>query len=370
MRTVRGLTSRRSASSAPVQSRGDCSNESNRSSRADRLARTRFADELPGFGVPVARVRELVEHWRDRFDGRALEARLNSYPQLTTEIDGQLIHFLHVRSGKDGALPLILTHGWPGSIVEYLDVLDPLTEAGFDVVLPSVPGFGFSGPTRETGWNRYRIARAWTELMARCGYERYGAVGNDGGAMISPEVGRLAPERVVGVHVTQIFSFPSGDPAEMADLTEEEAAGLAHLKWFWDTIGAFNVLLSQQPQTVAHALVDSPAGLAGWNGQLMVEQDVEFAVANLAIYWFTRTAASSMRLYREDSLAEPPSGQTTVPLGLAAFANDFQSIRRFAERDHVNIVSWHTYDEGSHYAAHDATKTLVNDVVTFFEGLR
>ncbi|WP_236796424.1 epoxide hydrolase family protein [Amycolatopsis sp. GM8] len=333
---------------------------------ADRLSRTRFADELPGYGVPVARVRELVEYWRDHFDWRALEARLNAYPQFTTEIDGQHIHFLHVRSSVPDAFPLILTHGWPGSVVEYLDVIEPLTAAGYDLVIPSMPGYGFSGPTTETGWSRYRIAQAWASLMDLLGYDRYEAVGNDGGSMISPEVGRIAPDHVVGVHVTQIFSFPSGDPAEMAGLSEEETAALAHLKWFWDTIGAFNVLHSQQPQTVAHALMDSPAGLAGWNGQLMLDQDLDFTVANLAVYWLTRTAASAIRLYREDSLAQPPTGPTTVPLALASFAGDFQSIRRFAERDHKNIVSWHTYGAGGHYAAHQATEDLVTDIVSFF----
>jgi pimeloyl-ACP methyl ester carboxylesterase len=337
---------------------------------ADRLARTRFAEELPGYGVPVARVRELVEYWRDSFDWRALEARLNSYPQFTTEIDGQNIHFLHVRSSVPGAFPLILTHGWPGSVVEYLDVIEPLTAAGYDLVIPSMPGYGFSGPTTESGWSRYRIAKAWTELMARLGYDRYGAVGNDGGSMISPEVGRLAPEHVAGVHVTQLFSFPSGDPAEMAELSEDEAAALEHLQWFWESMGAFNTLQSQQPQTLAHALFDSPAGLAGWNGQLMLDQDIDFTVANLAVYWFTGTAASSMRLYYEDAKAEPPTGPTTVPLALAGFANDFQSIRRFAERDHKNIVSWHTYDTGGHYAAHQATDELVGDLKAFFADLR
>jgi pimeloyl-ACP methyl ester carboxylesterase len=341
---------------------------------ADRLARTRFADELPGvgtdYGVPVDRVRELVEHWRDGFDWRALEAKLNSYPQFTTEIDGQNIHFLHIKSEDSNAFPLILTHGWPGSIVEYLDVIEPLVERGFHLVIPSIPGFGFSGPTREVGWNRYRIARAWAELMARLGYDRYGAVGNDGGSMISPEVGRVAPEHVAGVHVTQLYSFPSGDPSEMADLSADEAAALEHLQWFWEKIGAFNTLQTQQPQTVAHALVDSPAGLAGWNGQLLLDQDKDFAVAHIAIYWLTGTAASSLRLYYEDGKAEHPTEPTTVPIGLAGFANDFQSIRRFAERDHKNITSWHTYDTGGHYAAHQATDTLVADLTTFFADIK
>ncbi|WP_431905394.1 epoxide hydrolase family protein [Amycolatopsis thermoflava] len=339
---------------------------------ADRLARTRFSEELADggadYGVPVARVRELVEYWRDGYDWRAFEASLNAHPQFTTEIDGQNVHFLHVRSAREDALPLILTHGWPGSVVEYLDVIEPLSR-DFHLVIPSIPGFGFSGPTRERGWNRYRVAKAWAELMARLGYERYGAVGNDGGSLISPEVGRVDPSHVVGVHVTQIFSFPSGDPAEMADLTPEEGSALEHLQWFWSKMGAFNQLQAQQPQTLAHALADSPAGLAGWNGQLLAGLDDDFVVTNLAIYWLTETTASSMRFYWEDAQTEPPAEPTTVPLALAGFANDFQSIRRFAERDHKNIVSWHTYDVGGHYAAHQAPAELVQDIRQFFGSL-
>lgn len=341
----------------------------------DRLARARWADQLPGtgseYGIPVEQVQAWAEHWRTRFDWRALEDRLNAYPQFTTEIDGQNIHFLHVRSGRPDATALILTHGWPGSVVEYLDVIEPLTAAGYDVVIPSLPGFGFSGPTTDRGWNLHRTARAWVELMARLGYQRYGAVGNDAGSMISPEVGRYDPDHVVGVHVTQLFSFPSGDPAEMADLAEDEQAALAHLTWFWETMGAFNVLQSQAPQTLAHALADSPTGLLGWNGQLLVGLDDEFVVANAAIYWFTQTSGSSIRFYREMARDEErPDGPTTVPTALAGSTNDFLSIRRFVDRDHANVVRWNVYDTPGHYAAHQATDVLVQDVLEFFDGLR
>ena len=179
-----------------------------------------------------------------------------------TAIDGQDIHFLHVRSPQPDAFPLVLTHGWPGSVVEYLDVIAPLTAAGFDLVIPSLPGYGFSGPTHETGWNRYRMAKAWAELMRRLGYERYGAVGNDAGSMINPELGRIDPEHMVGSHVTQIFSFPSGDPAEMSDLTEEEQQQLGTLQWFYENKFSFNQLMSQQPQTLAYALADSPSAFS------------------------------------------------------------------------------------------------------------
>lgn len=239
----------------------------------------------------------------------------------------------------------------------------------FHLVIPSLPGSGFSGPTHERGWNRYRIARAWVALMQRLGYTRYGAVGNDAGSLISPEVGRIDPEQVVGVHVTQLFSFPSGDPVEMANLTSEEQAALQHLQWFWETMGAFNQLQSQAPQTIAHAIADSPAGLLGWLGQLIALDD-DFTLTNIMIHWLCRTAGSSMRLYYEDAKAEHPHQPTTVPIGLAGFANDFQSIRRLVERDHQQIVQWHTYDVGGHYAAHQAPVVLAKDVRQFFQSLR
>ncbi|RMI33349.1 epoxide hydrolase family protein [Nocardia stercoris] len=358
----------------------------------DRLRRALWPDELPGtadtYGVPGDRVRGLAKYWLEEFDWRALESKLNAYPQFVTEIDGEDIHFLHVRSSRPDATPVILTHGWPGSILEYLDIVTLLTEPesaddpAFHVVLPSLPGFGFSGPTRSTGWNRYRTAAAWVELMDRLGYERYGAIGNDGGSMISPEIGRLAPERVTGVHVTQLFSFPSGDPAEMADLSEADTAALQHLQWFHQNKMAFNTLHSQQPQTLAYALADSPVGLLGWNAQLFGESlDAEFVIGNVAIYWLTGTSGSSTRFYYEDAhTTDHPQGPTTTPTALAMFAGDFRSIRRFAERDHANIVSWNSYDSGSvrgggndaagHYAAHEAPEILVDDIRRFFGRLR
>jgi epoxide hydrolase len=356
----------------------------------DRLRRAIWPDELPGvgdsYGQPASRIRALARYWLEDFDWRATEARLNSYPQFTTEIDGERIHFLHVRSPRPDATPLILTHGWPGSVLEYLDVIGPLTEpaeAGapaFHLVIPSLPGFGFSGPTRSAGWNRYRTARAWATLMARLGYGRYGAVGNDAGSMVSPELGRIDGEHVLGVHVTQLFSFPSGDPAEFEGMSAADMAAMQHLQWFYENKFSFNTLHSQQPQTLAFALADSAAGLLAWNGQLFGESlDPEFIVANVAVYWLTGTAGSSIRFYYEDAHGEQPSGPTTVPTGLAMFAGDFQSIRKFADRDHANIVSWHSYgtrapagtqtDAAGHYAAHEATGVLVADIREFFASL-
>jgi pimeloyl-ACP methyl ester carboxylesterase len=356
----------------------------------DRLDRTIWPDELPGagwdYGVPLGYVKELAGYWRTGYDWRAWEARLNQYPQFITAIDGQSIHFLHVRSPEPEALPLILTHGWPGSIVEFLELIGPLTDPrahggdpadAFHVVLPSLPGFGFSGPTHETGWNRYRTARAWAALMQRLGYDRYGAAGNDAGSMVSPELGRIDPEHVAGVHVTQVFSFPGGDPAELADLTAEEQRELETLQWFYQNKISFNTLMSQQPQTLAFALLDSPTGLLAWNAQLFgfAERghdplDADFTLTNVMLYWLTRTAASAARFYYEDAHATHPTEPTSVPMGVAAFGGDFSGIRRFAQRDHRNIVRWSTFDRGGHFAAHKVPDLLVEEIRAFFRTLR
>lgn len=350
----------------------------------DRLVRTRWPDELPGvggnYGLPLDYVKGLVAYWRDGYDWRVWEAKMNTYPQFTTTVDGQNIHFLHVRSPEPDAFPLILSHGWPGSVVEYLRVIGPLTDprtygddpaAAFHLVIPSLPGFGFSGPTTKTGWNRYRIARTWAALMDRLGYARYGAVGNDFGSMVSPEVGRVAPDHVVGAHVTQIYSLPSGDPAELADLSPKDQSALEMFQWFAENRMAYLTLQSTQPQTLAFALMDSPVGQLAWNSQLFGEAvDADFALTNVTLYWLTRTAASAARSYYENFHAEHPTEPTTVPLGVAAFADDFSGIRRFAERDHTNIVHWTEFDRGGHYPAHQEPDLLVSDIRRFFHPLR
>jgi epoxide hydrolase len=351
-----------------------------------RLAATRWAPAEPAgggaYGVPLSRLQRLVAGWK-QFDWRGCEDRLNAYPQFRTSIDGQPVHFLHVRSAVPDAFPVILSHGWPGSVFEYLDLVDwlvdPVAHGGepadaFDVVVPSLPGFGFSGPALAPGWGTRRIAAAWTELMARLGYDRYGAIGNDAGSMISPEMGRLEPGRVAGVHVTQLFSFPGGDQEELAGLDEDEQAAVSVLQWFWQHKGAFNVLQGQQPQTLAHALSDSPAGLLAWNAQLFDDAlDDEFVLANVALYWLTNTAGTAIRYYYEDAHAPAaPQAATTVPIGLAAAEDgDFRSIRRFAERDHTRITSW-TVLPGvtGHYSAHTHPGQLAADIRRFFRSLR
>jgi epoxide hydrolase len=354
---------------------------------AARLSRTRFPDELSGvgwsYGVPLDYVRQLVEHWLNGYDWRAHESRINEHPQFVTTIDGEQVHFLHVRSPEPNALPLIATHGWPMSIVEYLDLIGPLTNPrahggnpadAFHLVLPSIPGVGFSGPTRQPGWDTLRIARAWAELMGRLGYQRYGAHGNDAGSQISPEIGRNDPDRVVGVHVTQLFSFPSGDPSEFANMTEQDMAAMKFLEEFTSGGGlAYNAYQSAQPQTLAYALQDSPAGWLAWVTQLFRQwADPDYIITNAAIYWLTGTIGSSIRRYYADAhpAAEAPTEPTATPTGVAIFAEDFQSVRKLADRDHANIISWNHYNRGSHFSPHDAPDLLLADIRDFFRPLR
>ncbi|GII97299.1 epoxide hydrolase family protein [Sinosporangium siamense] len=356
----------------------------------DRLARTRWPDDLNGvgwsYGVPVSYARKLAEHWRTAYDWRRHEAALNEIPQFTTEIDGQEIHFLHVRSPEPDALPLIVTHGWPGSVVEFMKIIGPLTDPrayggdpadAFHVVAPSIPGFGFSGPTRETGWDLRRVARAWAELMNRLGYDRYGAQGGDTGAFIAPELGRVAPQRVAGVHVNGGLGFPSGDPAEFAELTEAQQARLAESQ---DGLG-YAIIQSTRPQTVAFGLHDSPAGQLAWIAEKFKEWtdpahdlpeeavDLDQMLTNVSVYWLTGTAASSARLYRESAAVwGRPQEHSSVPHGVAVFPGDI-AVRRVSERDH-KVVHWSEFERGGHFAAMEAPDLLVGDIREFFRLVR
>ncbi len=348
-----------------------------------RLARVRWSNELPGvgnyYGVPLEPIKKLVKYWLEDYDWRIWEAKLNAYPQFTTTIDGQNIYFLHIRSQEDNALPLILTHGWPSSVIDYLNFIDPLTNprshAGsanqaFHLVIPAIPGFGFSGPTSERGWDRYRVARAWAELMHRLGYDRYGLHGNDWGSWISPEVGRYDPSHVVGVHVTQLFSFPSGNPEELETLSEKEKNQWQGYQWWKNNLGAYDILQSTVPQTLAHALADSPVGQLAWSYQIFGETlSFDYIITSVMIYWLTNTAASSARFYYENAHAQNvPTEPTTIPLGVSSFAGE-EPMRTFAQRDHSNIVFWKAYDQGSHFASQTASDLLLNDIQTFFRQL-
>jgi pimeloyl-ACP methyl ester carboxylesterase len=357
----------------------------------ERLARTRWPDELPGvgwsYGVSRDFVNEMTELWRTSFDWRKQEAVLNEFPQFTTTIDGTNVHFLHVRSREPDAMPLILTHGWPGSVAEFLDVIGPLTDPvshggsaadAFDVVIPSIPGYGFSGPTNDTGWDSARVAKAWDALMKRLGYERYGAHGGDAGALITRELGILKPSGLVGVHVLQIFAFPSGDPEEMARMDDYEKEGMKNLENFEASSGYLKIQQTR-PQTLAYGLTDSPAGQLAWNTELFAgfggenagNVDRDRFLTHVSIFWFTATAGSSAREYYED--AKSGAGYREVrnetPTGVSVFPYDFRSVRAFAERSN-NIVHWSQFDRGGHFAASDAPDLLIGDLRTFFRRFR
>jgi epoxide hydrolase len=343
----------------------------------DRLDRTRWPDELTcvgaAYGAPLADVRDLADHWRHDYDWRRHEAELNELPQFTTTIDGQNVHFIHVQSPDRNALPLILTHGWPGSVVEFLDVIGPLSET-FHVVVPSIPGFGFSGPTTETGWSNARVARAWAELMGRLGYERYGAQGGDMGALISPDLARHAPDRVVGVHVNaaSVGFIPLG-PADEDGLTDPERERLARIRHFMTEEWGYNQLQSTRPQTLAYGLTDSPVGQLAWIAEKVAAWSAEpidrdRLLTNVMLYWLTGTANSSSRLYYENQHSWSMPENSGVPTGVAVFAEDV-SIRRYAEEANT-IVHWSEFDRGGHFAALEAPDLLVEDVRAFFEKIR
>ncbi|MBB5782404.1 epoxide hydrolase family protein [Nonomuraea jabiensis] len=276
-----------------------------------RLAMTRWQDQLPGTGwergVPLDYLKNLAEYWRTGYDWRAHEARLNELPQFTTTIDGQNIHFAHIRSENPSALPLMLLHGWPGTFVMFLDVIEPLSR-DFHLVIPSLPGFGFSTPLSGPGWDPARTARAFTQLMALLGYDRYGVQGGDSGSFIAPEMGKHAPDHVVGVHLNAAITFPVGQEGEMDGLTEEERRR-------WDTMQNFNdgylQTQSKRPQTVSYGLHDSPVGQLAWIMEKFKELtdpveglpedslDRDLMLTNVTIYWLTGTAGSSAQFYYE-----------------------------------------------------------------------
>ncbi|MEV6254205.1 epoxide hydrolase family protein [Nocardia sp. NPDC051929] len=361
-----------------------------------RLDATRWPAPLPGddwdTGVPTAWLRELVDHWRTGYDWRAAEAQLNSYPQYTTEIDGQTIHFLHVRSPESGALPLLLTHGWPGSVAEFLDVIVPLSDPrshggdpadAFHLVIPSLPGFGFSGPVAETGWSITRIAAAWAELMRRLGYERYGVQGGDIGAAVSPEVGRTVPDRVVGVHVNGAPGLPPlpRAEAELASLTELERDRVRRMQAFMREEYGYVAIQSTRPQALAYGLTDSPVGQLAWiidkfrewTHPRAVEPDKildrDRLLTNVMIYWLTGTAGSSAYVgYAQDAPWGEPKRNSGVPTAVLVFAHDV-GIRRYAEEANT-ITRWNDVDRGGHFAAMEEPALLTADIREFFRDLR
>jgi epoxide hydrolase len=362
-----------------------------------RLDYTRWPEALPGEGwargVPTDYLRGLADHWRTSYDWRKQEARLNELPQFTTTIDGQTLHFVHVRSPQADATPLLLIHGWPGSFAEFLDAIGPLTDPAahggdpadaYHVVIPSIPGHGFSRPLAGEGWNHTRIATAFAELMARLGYERYGVQGGDVGAFQGPLVGRVDADHVIGVHANALVTFPSGDPADFDGLTASERERMARFENFQNDMSGYLQQQGTRPKTVAYGLNDSPIGQLAW----IVEKfhdwtdpaaelpedavDRDHLLTDVSIYWFTATAGSSANLYYEtfhDPAMFAPKQPGTVPTGVWVSLTQDVAIRRFAEREH-NVVHWTESQRGGHFAAMEVPELLVADIRTFFRGLR
>jgi epoxide hydrolase len=361
----------------------------------ERLARTHWTRDLPGAGwergVPTAYLRQLAAYWEREYDWQAHEAALNAYPQFITAIDGAQVHFLHVRSTQPGATPLLLLHGWPGSIVEFTDLIGPLTDPAayggdpgdaFDLVIPSLPGYGFSGPLTETGWTDGRTAAALVELMHRLGYDRYGVQGGDVGAFIAPLMGRMVPDRIIGVHVNALVTFPTGDPADLAAMTEADRGRLKAMEEWQQRSGAYMQIQGTRPQTIAHALTDSPAGLLAWIVEKFQEWtdpaaalpedavDRDRILTDVSIYWFTATAGSAAQTYYErfhDPAAWAPKERSAVPTAVAVFTTDV-TVRPFADKVH-NVVRWSEFSRGGHFAALEAPDLLAADLQEFFASL-
>jgi microsomal epoxide hydrolase len=352
----------------------------------DRLARTRLPDQIQGtsweYGIPIDYLRELVEYWRASYDWRAQEARLNELDHFRTRIDGQTIHFVHARSAHEGALPVIVTHGWPGSVVEFLDVIPRLTGGdgeAFHVVAPSLPGYGFSEPTRTRGWDPWRVARAFVELMHRLGYERYGAQGGDWGAQVATRIAALDPEHCAALHLNMVIV---DRPDDAPPLTEQEQADLADMVRFQREEAGYAQEQGTKPQTVGVGLNDSPAGLLAWvvekfrawsdcGGDPETVFTRDQLITNVMTYWVTETITSSARLYWEMMHAEQgPPELVGVPTGHARYPKElFRLPRPWIERRY-NLTYWAEMPRGGHFAAMEQPQLFADDLRAFFRTVR
>ena len=343
-----------------------------------RLDRTRMPNQVEGIGWQQGTERdylvELLDHWRHRYDWRSTEARLNAIPQLVTEVDGQRIHLLHARAERPDATALLLVHGWPGSVLEFLEVIGPLTE-DFHVVAPSLPGFTFSGETTEPGWHPRRIAGAFAEVMDRLGYDRYGLQGGDWGSLVCTNVADLHPDRVVGLHLNMVTAAP---PVEGARITEAESAALEAAKlWRRSGVG-YQEIQGTRPQSLGYALQDSPAGLAAWivekfrewsDGDIAEAFTFDRLLDNITAYWVTGTATSSLRIYWEMRQARRdavPERRIEAPTCIAEFPGEVSQPPRAWTEAAFNVVRWSTPAKGGHFAAMEAPAEFVADVRSFF----
>lgn len=339
-------------------------------------------------GVPLANAEALVAHWRDHYDWRAFEAKLNAFPQFKTEIDGLGIHFLHVRSRHPEALPIVLTHGWPGSIVEFLKVIDPLTdptkhggkpEEAFHVVIPSLPGFGFSDKPREQGWNLVRIAKAWGVLMQRLGYTKWVAQGGDWGSGVTHALGHIRPAGLAAAHVNWPLVFPEKLPANPT--AEEKAAIDAAGRFANDGSGYFREQATR-PQTIGYALADSPVGQAMWiyekfhawtdnRGNPEDALSVVEMLDNISLYWLTDTAASSARIYWENSPAGFSAGRIELPMAATSFPHEIYRVpKAWAQAMWPNLIYWGEVDKGGHFAAFEQPALFASELRKAFAAVR
>ena len=367
-----------------------------------RLAATRWPDQETvadrSQGMQLANLREIVRYWQTSYDWRKAEAKLNSLPQFITTIDGIDIHFIHVRSRHPNALPLIMTHGWPGSVFELLKTVGPLTdppayggnaEDAFDLVLPSIPGFGFSGKPKDTGWNPDRIARAWAELMKRLGYKRYVAQGGDWGAPIASAMARQTAAGLLGIHINLPATVPpeiaallaTGGPAP-AGLSEKERAAFNSLDTFYKKYRAYGAMMGTRPQTIGYALTDSPVGLAAWmydynNGEPERTLTKDEMLDDVTLYWLTNTAASSARLYWETSgrsvilSASQKTEEISLPVAITVFPGEvYRAPETWARRAYRNLIYFHEVEKGGHFAAWQQPELFAAELRAAFKSLR
>nr|WP_244621896.1 epoxide hydrolase family protein [Mesorhizobium albiziae] len=367
-----------------------------------RIAATRWPDPEPvhdrSQGIQLANLQEIVRYWETEYDWRKAESKLNALPQFITEIDGLDIHFIHVRSKHENALPLIVTHGWPGSIIEQLKIIDPLTNPtahganaadAFHLVIPSMPGFGFSGKPNDTGWNPNRIARAWTVLMNRLGYTRYVAQGGDWGSPVSSAMARRNPPGLLGIHINLPATVPQdvamalagGAPAP-AGLSEKERAAFDSLATFFKKYRAYGAIMGTRPQAIGYALADTPVGLAAWildynNGEperLLNRDDV---LDNITLYWLTNTATSAARIYWETSgqsvllSAAQKTAEISLPVAITVFPGEvYRAPETWARRAYRNLIYFNEVDRGGHFAAWEQPELLAAELRTAFRQLR
>jgi pimeloyl-ACP methyl ester carboxylesterase len=361
-----------------------------------RLSRARWPEPATvsdwSQGVPLDWLRDLCGYWAERYDWRRLEARLNALPQFTTGLDGVNVHFVHVRSPHPDALPLVLTHGWPGSVVEFLDVLPLLTdppggEGAFHVVCPSLPGFGFSGKPGEPGWGPARIARAWAGLMSRLGYERYGAQGGDWGAAITTALAAHVPERLVGIHLNFVPGVRGGPTVD--DPTEYERKSLADIGYHLEWGSGYALQQATRPQTLGYGLVDSPVGQCAWiaekywawtdhDGDPLRALTHDQMLDNVSVYWHTGSAASSARIYWEDGFARPSNRRTGrpaeplgVPVGVSMFPREIiRPSRRLCEQLFPDLRFYEQLDRGGHFAAFEQPELFADQLRRAFHTMR